>query len=381
MRSRSMVLACARPRIASQTSASAAARCSIVQWRSAASRSCRSVNFEASAIRVYPIPVAHATSAANSWPRRVGLRALLAAGVAQLVHERDVAGDVDDQRGDPDPGQHRVRGGDQLACGRGHELCARASADDLLAVVEHVDAGLMAVLQGAHEAFLIALQLLEPLSAVERAVKDGGELDALGLPLLARHHPRGRVAVAVAARAVQPAGAQRVAGGEPERELVAGAHDPAVLVDDPRAVGRRQDLKRRVGQQLALAVDLDVADRVQQRLITRCGLEVQAGEHAWRELREMRMARGERVAALILDAPRQPARVLCGGAQPHFADLERWRATRGPRRARSRRRGSARASARAARDRRALVRSARAAWRQRSGRDARRSAPRRRIGR
>ena len=41
----------------------------------------------------------------------------------------------------------------------------------------------MAVLQGAHEAFLLALQLLEPHAPVERPVKDGGELDALGLPL------------------------------------------------------------------------------------------------------------------------------------------------------------------------------------------------------
>ncbi len=74
--------------------------------------------------------------------------------------------------------------------------------DDLLAVVEHVDAGLVAVLQGAHEAFLIALQLLEAHAPVERAVKDSGELDALGRPLLARHHPCGGVAVAVASRAV-----------------------------------------------------------------------------------------------------------------------------------------------------------------------------------
>jgi hypothetical protein len=82
-----------------------------------------------------------------------------------------------------------------------------------------------------------------------------------------------------------------------------------VLVDDPRPVHRRQNLERRVAQQLALAVDLDVADRVQQRLITRCGLEVQAGEDAWRELREMRMAGGERVASLVLDASCQAARI------------------------------------------------------------------------
>ena len=125
----------------------------------------------------------------------------------------------------------------------------------------------------------------------------------------------------MAARPVQPAGAQRVAGDEPQRELVARAHDPAVLIDDPRPVGRRQDPERRVGQQLALAVDLDVADRVQQRLITRCGLEVQAGEDAWRELREMRMACPEGVAALVLDAPRQAARILRRGTQPGFADL------------------------------------------------------------
>ncbi|MDX6719980.1 MAG: hypothetical protein QOJ63_2234 [Solirubrobacteraceae bacterium] len=180
----------------------------------------------------------------------------------------------------------------------------------------------MAVLQGAHEVFLVALQLLEPQSPVEQAVKDGGELHALGLPLPPGHHPRGRVAVAVAPRPVQPAGAQPVAGDEPQRELVARAHDPAALIDDPRPVRRRQNLGRRIAQQLALAVDRDVPDRVQQRLITRCGLEVQAGEHAWRELREMRMAGRERVAALVLDASCQAARILCRGAQPGLADLE-----------------------------------------------------------
>ena len=241
--------------------------------------------------------------------------------MTQLVQEGDVAGYVDDQRGEPEPRQHRVRRSDEHSRGRRHRLRVRAPSDDLLAVIEHVDAGLMAVLQGAHEAFLVALQLFEAHPGVQRAVKDGRELDALGRPLLARHHPRGGVAVAVTARPVQPAGAQRVAGGEPQRELVAGPHDPALLVDDPRPVGRRQDLKRRVGQQLALAVDLDMPDRVQKRLITGGGLEVQGGEHAWRELREMRMAGGERVTALLFDAPRETARVLRGGTQSRFADL------------------------------------------------------------
>jgi hypothetical protein len=125
----------------------------------------------------------------------------------------------------------------------------------------------------------------------------------------------------VAARQVQPAGAQRVAGGEPERDLIACAHCSAVLVDDPRAVGRRQDAERRVGQQLALAVALDVANRVEQRLVAGGGLEVQRGEHARGELREVRMACPQRVAALLLDAPRQTAGVLRGGTQAGFADL------------------------------------------------------------
>ena len=62
-------------------------------------------------------------------------------------------------------------------------------------------------------------------------------------------------------------------------------------------------------------------DLVQQRLITGGGLEVQGGEHARRELREMRMAGGERVTALLFDAPRETARVLRGGTQSRFADL------------------------------------------------------------
>jgi hypothetical protein len=97
----------------------------------------------------------------------------------------------------------------------GTSCAPRASADDLLTVVEHVDTGLMAVLQGAHEAFLIALQLLETHSPIKRAVKDLGELDALGRPLRPGHHPRGGVTVAVTSRQVQPAGAQRVSGREP----------------------------------------------------------------------------------------------------------------------------------------------------------------------
>ena len=179
----------------------------------------------------------------------------------------------------------------------------------------------MAVLQGAHEAFLIALQLPEAHTRVERAVKDRGELDTLGLPLRAGHHPGGGVAVAVAPRAVQPTGAQRVAGDEPQRELVASTHDPAALVDDPRPVGRRQDPERRLGQQLTLSVDLDVPQRVEHGLITRCGLQVQAGEHARRELREMRMAGRERVASLVLDASCQAARILRRATQPRLADL------------------------------------------------------------
>ena len=181
------------------------------------------------------------------------------------------------------------------------------------------------MLQGAHEAFLVSLQLLEPLSAVERAVKHSGVLDALGRPLRPRHHPRGGIAVAVTARPVQPPGAQRVADGEPQREFVTSTHDPPLVVDDPHPVGRRQDLKRRVGQQLAHTVDLDVADRVQQWLIAGRSFEVQGGENAGRELREMRMSRGERVAALVLDAPGQTARILRGGAQPHFVASTRSR--------------------------------------------------------
>jgi len=55
-------------------------------------------------------------------------------------------------------------------------LRAGPPTHDLLAVIEHVDAGLMALVQGAHEAFLVALQLLEALSAVERVDVDGVEI-------------------------------------------------------------------------------------------------------------------------------------------------------------------------------------------------------------
>jgi hypothetical protein len=63
---------------------------------------------EASAIRAYPIPVAQATSVGEQLAAAGRAAGLLTAGVAQLVHERDVTRDVDDQRSDPDPREHRV---------------------------------------------------------------------------------------------------------------------------------------------------------------------------------------------------------------------------------------------------------------------------------
>jgi hypothetical protein len=139
--------------------------------------------------------------------------------------------------------------------------------------------------------------------------------------LRAGHHPRGRVTVAVAAGAVEPSGAQRVARDQPQRDLVARAHDATlVIVADPRPPGRREHPERRVREQLAVTVRRRVVDRVQQRLVTGCGLQVERFEDMRRELREMGVARPERVAVLLLNASREAPRVL-GAAQPCFADL------------------------------------------------------------
>jgi hypothetical protein len=98
----------------------------------------------------------------------------------------------------------------------------------------------MALLEGAGELALAAFQCSEPLGAVERPVEQFSELGPLAPPLRSGHHPVGRVAVAVAASAVQAAGAERVAGLDPQRQLVAGPDGDAVLVERPLAPAGRQ---------------------------------------------------------------------------------------------------------------------------------------------
>jgi hypothetical protein len=158
--------------------------------------------------------------------------------VLQLVEEPGVAVHVDEQRGVLHGREHP-----------GHEPGDRRFVDVALAgglareplpVEEDPRAALITLVEGAGELALAAFQRSEPLGAVEWPVEEVGELGPLALPLQAGHHPVGRVAVAVAAGAVRAAGAERVARPDPQRQLEAGPHGDAVLVERLVAPGGGQ---------------------------------------------------------------------------------------------------------------------------------------------
>lgn len=194
-------------------------------------------------------------------------------------------------------------------------MCGIRVADE-----PHAVTGIDRRLQAVQRCLLVALELSQALVGVQRPAERDRELEAIGLPTRGGHQETCGVGVAAADRAEQPTGAERVARGEPQPKLEAGALNAAVGVEYPRTPRLRQKVDRLVDEPTARLAD--PVERGEQ-LVIGAGRaaqrhDVEDGVHP---AAQMAVAAVKLVQLLLLERRQLPGLERGRGPQPLKADL------------------------------------------------------------